>query len=83
VHLQGEDGGIELEVSDRGVGFDVSDAKNNRGLGLVNMAERIHQVNGMFSLDSRLNVGTRDTRACAACFALRYRIIASSPGHYF
>jgi signal transduction histidine kinase len=59
VHLQGEGGGIELEVSDRGVGFDASDRQNNRGLGLVNMAERIHQVNGTFSVDSRVNAGTR------------------------
>jgi signal transduction histidine kinase len=59
VHLQEESRGIELEVSDRGAGFDVSDAKNTRGLGLINMAERIHQVNGTFSVDSRLNIGTR------------------------
>jgi signal transduction histidine kinase len=59
VHLQGEAGGIELEVADRGTGFDVSDAKNNRGLGLVNMAERIHQVNGTFNIDSQPNAGTR------------------------
>ena len=59
VHLQGEGAGIELEVSDRGMGFDVSEARNNSGLGLVNMAERIHQVNGSFSVDSRLNIGTK------------------------
>jgi signal transduction histidine kinase len=59
VHLQGTSGGIELEVSDRGMGFDVSEAKNNSGLGLVNMAERVHQVKGSFSIDSRLNIGTK------------------------
>jgi signal transduction histidine kinase len=59
VHLQGEGAGIELEVSDRGMGFNVSEARNNSGLGLVNMAERIHQVNGSFSVDSRLNIGTK------------------------
>jgi signal transduction histidine kinase len=59
VHLQGERRGIDLEVSDKGVGFDVSDPKNKSGLGLVNMAERIHQVNGSFSVDSRPNIGTR------------------------
>jgi len=41
------------------MGFDVSEARNNSGLGLVNMAERIHQVNGSFSADSRLNIGTK------------------------
>jgi signal transduction histidine kinase len=57
VRLQGKQGRIELEVSDRGTGFDVS-ARNGRGLGLVNMAERVHQVNGTFRIDSSLNLGT-------------------------
>lgn len=42
-----------------GVGFDVRDKRNSGGLGLVSMAERISQVNGTFSIDSQLNVGTR------------------------
>jgi len=58
VCLQENSGQLELEVSDQGVGFDVRD-KRNRGLGLVSMAERISQVNGTFSIDSQLNVGTR------------------------
>lgn len=59
VRLQEGAGQLELEVTDQGVGFDVTKAKNGRGLGLVSMAERIHQVNGTFSIDSQLNVGTR------------------------
>jgi signal transduction histidine kinase len=57
--LQENSGQLELEVSDLGVGFDVTDKRNNGGLGLVSMAERIFQVNGTFSIDSQLNVGTR------------------------
>jgi signal transduction histidine kinase len=57
--LQENSGQLELEVSDLGVGFDVTDKRNNGGLGLVSMAERISQVNGTFSIDSQLNVGTR------------------------
>jgi len=32
---------------------------NGGGLGLVSMAERIHQVNGTFTVDSQPNAGTR------------------------
>jgi signal transduction histidine kinase len=58
VNLQANDSEMELEVSDQGVGFDAASAKNG-GLGLVSMAERIHQVHGTFSIDSQPNVGTR------------------------
>jgi signal transduction histidine kinase len=59
VCLQENSGQLELEVSDQGVGFDVRDKGNSGGLGLVSMSERISQVNGTFSIDSQLNVGTR------------------------
>jgi signal transduction histidine kinase len=58
VCLQEKSGQLELEVSDQGVGFNVRDKRNSGGLGLVSMAERISQVNGTFSIDSQLNVGT-------------------------
>jgi signal transduction histidine kinase len=57
--LQGKAGEIELEVSDSGVGFDVIKVKNKGGLGLINMAERVHLVNGSFDIDSQANRGTR------------------------
>jgi PAS domain S-box-containing protein len=59
VRLQEISGQLELEVSDRGVGFDAMKTKKGGGLGLVSMAERINQVNGSFSIDSQPNVGTR------------------------
>jgi signal transduction histidine kinase len=59
VRLQRNDGAIELEVSDWGGGFDVASIKSGAGLGLVSMAERIHQVNGTFNIDSQPNNGTR------------------------
>jgi PAS domain S-box-containing protein len=59
VHLRASDTEIELEVTDRGVGFDAARKSDRRGLGLVSMAERIHQVNGTFNIDSQLNRGTR------------------------
>ncbi|HTZ49929.1 MAG TPA: MASE1 domain-containing protein [Verrucomicrobiae bacterium] len=50
---------VELEVSDRGVGFDVAGARKTPGLGLISMRERVHLVNGTIRIDSRPNAGTR------------------------
>jgi PAS domain S-box-containing protein len=58
VHLQEIAGELELEVMDRGKGFDPKKMKGG-GLGLVSMAERIHHVNGTFRIDSQPNAGTR------------------------
>jgi signal transduction histidine kinase len=58
VHLEGKADEIELEVSDRGVGFDIAGMKNGKGLGLVSMTERIHLLNGAITIDSKPNVGT-------------------------
>jgi PAS domain S-box-containing protein len=50
---------IQLVVRDAGAGFDVEEAKKNRGLGLVSMQERIHLVHGRFAVDSKPGKGTR------------------------
>jgi PAS domain S-box-containing protein len=50
---------IQLVVRDAGAGFDVEEAKKNRGLGLVSMQERIHLVHGRFTVDSKPGKGTR------------------------
>ena len=59
IELSGIEGSVQLVVSDAGVGFDVHEAKGNRGLGLVSMRERIHLVHGIFSVDSKPWQGTR------------------------
>ena len=59
VELSGVERAVELVVSDAGAGFDVEAAKKNRGLGLLSMQERIHLVNGTFSVESRPGLGTR------------------------
>lgn len=58
VHLHGTSHALELEVSDKGVGFDVEHLKNTEGLGLVSMRERIHLLNGTISIESQPNAGT-------------------------
>ena len=50
---------VELEVRDYGVGFDVEEAKRNRGLGLLSMQERVHLVHGTFAVESAPGKGTR------------------------
>jgi len=59
VELRATANQIRLEVSDAGVGFNVDAAMLNGGLGLVSMPERVHLVKGTFSVESKLNVGTR------------------------
>jgi PAS domain S-box-containing protein len=49
---------IQLVVSDSGAGFDVEEAKKNRGLGLVSMQERVHLVHGTLAINSTPGRGT-------------------------
>jgi PAS domain S-box-containing protein len=58
VRLWGTASEIHLTVSDSGVGFDNEAAKASRGLGLINMEERLKMVNGTFSIESRPQHGT-------------------------
>jgi PAS domain S-box-containing protein len=58
LELFGMGGSIQLVVSDAGVGFDVEEAKRNRGLGLVSMQERINLVHGRFFVESKPWEGT-------------------------
>jgi PAS domain S-box-containing protein len=59
VELSGLEGSVQLVVSDAGKGFDVEEAKKNRGLGMVSMQERMHLVHGSFSVESKPWHGTK------------------------
>jgi signal transduction histidine kinase len=50
-----------LEVTDDGVGFDLSSVPMPGGLGLPGMAERAEQLGGTLGVDSRPGAGTRVT----------------------
>jgi two-component system, chemotaxis family, CheB/CheR fusion protein len=56
VLLELSEGTLRLQISDAGDGFDMQEAR--RGLGLVSMAERARTVQGVFSIQSALGVGT-------------------------
>ena len=58
VSLHGGGHEIRLMVTDTGSGFDLQDAMIHRGVGLISMQERLHLVNGKFSIDSQPGVGT-------------------------
>jgi signal transduction histidine kinase len=59
VNLRGKSDGMELEIVDRGMGFDLENSKNMEGLGLVSMRERIHMLSGKISIESKPSEGTR------------------------
>ena len=50
-----------LSIRDRGVGFDQRLIEGNGGLGLIAMHERVHLVDGEFSLDARPGRGVTIT----------------------
>jgi signal transduction histidine kinase len=71
VRLYNEDGGLCIEVSDDGRGFDVRKETTARsfyrGPGLLSMSERVNQLGGVFEIDSEPGRGTR----IMACFPIR------------
>jgi PAS domain S-box-containing protein len=59
VELHGSSQDIQLEVIDRGSGFDAEAAMKNHGLGLISMQERLNLVKGEMSIQSQPGSGTR------------------------
>jgi signal transduction histidine kinase len=54
-------GEINLCISDEGAGFDPDSDKTKTGIGLIGMRERLLQIGGEISIDSRPSRGTRIT----------------------
>jgi len=50
-----------IEISDNGVGFDYKKAKekDDKGIGLMNLNERINSIGGKLTMDSAINKGTQ------------------------
>jgi PAS domain S-box-containing protein len=59
VNLLRTEDNLQLEIEDAGAGFQVQNSKQNGGLGLVSMKERIHLVKGTFTIESKVNHGTK------------------------
>ena len=54
VRLTRSDGRVRLVVSDDGVGYHPrADLQNGKGYGVINMRERVLQLNGKFEFDSK------------------------------
>jgi len=58
VRLWEAHGWVHLVVSDEGKGFDVTATKENRGIGLITMQERVSLVDGELRIESEPGSGT-------------------------
>jgi signal transduction histidine kinase len=58
IRLTRSDGRVWLSVSDDGVGCTPEQVGKSRGLGLINMRERVLQLDGTFEFDSEPGRGT-------------------------
>jgi len=58
VALRGTQTAIQLDVIDRGVGFDTDSVGQRRRLGLIGMKERLNLVHGDIQIESRPGAGT-------------------------
>lgn len=59
VQLAGVDGELRLLVEDSGKGFDVDEARERIGLGLVSMSERVRLLDGVLKVESELGQGAQ------------------------
>jgi signal transduction histidine kinase len=58
VSLLGNGDSIDLCIQDSGLGFDLAQGKKSVGLGLASMEERVHLIQGEFSIRSQPGQGT-------------------------
>jgi signal transduction histidine kinase len=69
---------LQLVVKDEGAGFDVQEARQKGGLGLISMHERINLINGKFNIESAPGIGTRITAIVPGVFDDAYAALYSS-----
>ncbi|WP_412062938.1 response regulator [Rubrivirga sp. IMCC45206] len=61
VHLRCDDGRVEVEVSDRGRGFDTEAPSSSNGFGLYSVRRRLELLGGHLDVDARVGGGARFT----------------------
>jgi signal transduction histidine kinase/ligand-binding sensor protein len=59
IRLRYDENAVHLELEDDGIGFDPESAKQNGGLGLRGMEERVRQLGGQLQIASAPGQGTR------------------------
>jgi PAS domain S-box-containing protein len=59
IEITGTADGLELQISDNGMGFDPESARTRRGLGLLSIRERLRLVSGTISFERVEPNGTR------------------------
>ncbi|MFQ6029163.1 MAG: PAS domain S-box protein [Dehalococcoidia bacterium] len=59
VRITAQNGGVNLEIEDNGVGFDPDAVADKGGLGLTSMRERVESIPGTLTIDSATGQGTR------------------------
>jgi len=60
VKIKRQENNVSILIEDNGQGFDTENSKRG-GLGLVGLKERTQLLNGEFSIDSKLKIGTQIT----------------------
>jgi len=58
VHLLSKKGALQLQVTDNGIGFNKDEAKNQIGLGLHSIEERVWLVGGTVHVETAPGDGT-------------------------
>jgi signal transduction histidine kinase len=59
VYLREQDRGVELAVSDNGVGIDPESIGDSRSFGLLGMRERVYQLGGLLVVSGKTGKGTQ------------------------
>lgn len=49
---------LHLKISDNGIGFDLNNARNNKGIGLTSMRNRAKSITARFNITSKKDQGT-------------------------
>ncbi|MGO4264131.1 sensor histidine kinase, partial [Lysobacter sp. TAB13] len=57
IRLLRSDGGVQMSISDSGIGFDL-EAKKQTSYGLLTMEERVNELGGSLKMTSRTGEGT-------------------------
>ena len=58
ISLLNQDGNVHLSIADNGVGFDVDELKSGKGMGIMNIENRVEMLGGIMTIASQLHEGS-------------------------